>query len=286
MKPAPFAYHDPRTVDEVLSLLQRYGDEAKILAGGQSLIPLLNFRLSAPSALIDMNRVSELAYIRHQPGQLRIGAMTRQRQIEFSDLVHQHVPLLHRATQLIGHLPIRTRGTIGGSMVHADPAAEYPAVAVALDAEFVVQGPRGSRVLAAEDFFVSYLTTALMPDELLLEVRFPTACSSHGRAFVEFARRHGDFALVGIAALVEVRDERCHSARLATVGLGPRPVRLREVEHMLSQDGLSDTSRRAAGARAAELVEPDSDLHASAEFRRHLTRVLSQRAIQQAAACP
>jgi CO/xanthine dehydrogenase FAD-binding subunit len=179
-------------VDEVLSLLQRYGDEAKILAGGQSLIPLLNFRLSAPSALIDMNRVSELAYIRHQPGQLRIGAMTRQRQIEFSDLVHQHVPLLHRATQLIGHLPIRTRGTIGGSMVHADPAAEYPAVAVALDAEFVVQGPRGSRVLAAEDFFVSYLTTALMPDELLLEVRFPTACSSHGRAFVEFARRHGD----------------------------------------------------------------------------------------------
>ena len=220
MKPAPFAYHDPRTVDEALSLLGCYGDEAKVLAGGQSLMPVLNFRLSVPSVLIDINRVSELAYIRHQPGQLRIGAVTRQRQIEFSELVSQHAPLLHRATRLIGHLPIRTRGTIGGSMVHADPAAEYPTVAVALGAEFVVRGPRGSRVVAAEDFFVGYLSTALMPDELLLEVRFPTVCSSYGQAFVEFARRHGDFALVGIAALLEVRDDRCRSARLATAGLG------------------------------------------------------------------
>ena len=283
MKPAPFVYHAPRTVDEVLSLLQRYGDEAKVLAGGQSLMPLLNFRLSVPSVLIDINRVSELAYIRHQPGQLHIGAVTRQRQIEFSELVSQHVPLLHRATRLIGHLPIRTRGTIGGSMVHADPAAEYPTVAVALGAECVIRGPRGSRAVAAEDFFVGYLSTVLMPDELLLEVRFPTMYSSYGQAFVEFARRHGDFALVGIAALLEVQDGRCRSARLATAGLGPQPVRLREVEQMLIQDGLGEASRRAAAARAAELVEPDSDLHASAEFRRHLTRVLSQRAIQQAA---
>ena len=151
MKPAPFAYHDPRTVDEALSLLGHYGDEAKVLAGGQSLMPVLNFRLSVPSVLIDINRVSELAYIRHQPGQLRIGAVTRQRQIEFSELVSQHVPLLYRATRLIGHLPIRTRGTIGGSMVHADPAAEYPTVAVALGAEFVVRGPRGSRVVIEPD---------------------------------------------------------------------------------------------------------------------------------------
>ena len=286
MKPAPFVYHAPRTVDEVLSLLQRYGDEAKVLAGGQSLMPLLNFRLSVPSVLIDINRVSELAYIRHQPGQLHIGAVTRQRQIEFSELVSRHVPLLHRATRLIGHLPIRTRGTIGGSMVHADPAAEYPTVAVALGAECVIRGPRGSRAVAAEDFFVGYLSTVLMPDELLLEVRFPTMYSSYGQAFVEFARRHGDFALVGIAALLEVQDDRCRSARLATAGLGPQPVRLREVEQMLVQDGLGEASRRAAAARAAELVEPDSDLHASAEFRRHLTQVLSQRAIQQAAARP
>ena len=273
MKPAPFVYHDPRTVDEVLSLLQRYGDEAKVLAGGQSLMPLLNFRLSVPSVLIDINRVSELAYIRQQPGQLHIGAVTRQRQIEFSELVSRHVPLLHRATRLIGHLPIRTRGTIGGSMVHADPAAEYPTVAVALGAECVIRGPRGSRAVAAEDFFVGYLSTITM-------------YSSYGQAFVEFARRHGDFALVGIAALLEVQDDRCRSARLATAGLGPQPVRLREVEQMLVQDGLGEASRRAAAARAAELVEPDSDLHASAEFRRHLTQVLSQRAIQQAAARP
>ncbi len=282
MKPPPFAYHDPHSLEEALELLQRYGDEAKVLAGGQSLMPLLNFRLSAPTALIDINRVSALSYIQPEAGQIRIGALTRQRQIEFSLLVQEQLPLLHQATPLIGHLPIRTRGTIGGSMVHADPAAEYPAVAVALEAEFVLQGPSGKRTLPAEEFFVTYLTTALAPDELLVEIRFPSSPSTHGWAFEEFARRHGDFALVGIAALLEADAEQCRSARLATAGVGSTPLRLHDAEQMLERDGLTEHSIAAAATRAAELVEPDSDLHASADFRRHLTQVLTQRAIRQA----
>lgn len=286
MKPPPLDYHDPHSLDEALELLQRYGDDAKVLAGGQSLMPLLNFRISAPAVLIDINQISDLSYIQHEAGQIRIGALTRQRKIEFSPLVQEQLPLLHQATTLIGHLPIRTRGTIGGSMVHADPAAEYPAVAVALEAEFVVQGPSGTRVLPAEDFFVTYLTTAVRPDELLVEIRFPIAGSisgsTHGWAFVEFARRHGDFALVGIAALIDVKGEQYRSARLSTAGVGPTPTRLREVEQMLEKDGLTEKSVLAATSRAAELVEPDSDLHASADFRRQLTQVLTQRAIRQA----
>ena len=172
MKPPPFAYHDPTSIEEAVDLLQRYGNEAKVLAGGQSLMPLLNFRLSYPSALIDINRVANLSYIQQEDGQVRIGALTRQRAIEFSQLVRSQLPLLHEATTLVGHLPIRTRGTIGGSLAHADPAAEYPTVTMALDAELVIQGPSGQRVVSAGEFFVSYLTTALAPNEVLTEVRF------------------------------------------------------------------------------------------------------------------
>lgn len=293
MKPPLFDYHDPRSLEEALELLQRHRDEAKVLAGGQSLMPLLNFRVSAPTVLIDINRVSDLSYIRSHAGQLRIGALTRQRTIEFSPLVQKHLPLLHQATTLIGHLPIRTRGTIGGSMVHADPAAEYPAVAVALEAEFVVRGPSGTRIVSADDFFVTYLTTAVMPDELLVEIRFPITDSSGNPisgatsrcAFTEFSRRNGDFALVGVAALIDAegeKGEQCRSVRLATAGVGPTPIRLREVERLLEHNGLAQTSLIAAGCRAAELVEPDSDLHASGDFRRHLTQVLTQRAIRHA----
>lgn len=174
MKPPPFAYHDPTSIEEAVDLLQHYGGDAKVLAGGQSLLPLLNFRLSYPTALVDINRITALSYIQHEAGQLRIGALTRQRTIEFSALVREHLPLLSEATTLVGHLPIRTRGTIGGSLAHADPAAEYPAVATAVEAELVVQGPRGQRILRPEELFVGYLTTALAPDEVLVEVRFPT----------------------------------------------------------------------------------------------------------------
>jgi len=284
MKPPPFAYHDPISIEEALDLLQHYGGDARVLAGGQSLMPLLNFRLSYPTALVDINRIAALSYIQHEAGQLRIGALTRQRMIEFSMLVREHLPLLYEATTLVGHLPIRTRGTIGGSLAHADPAAEYPAVVTVMEAELVVQGPKGQRILRPEEFFVGYLTTALAPDELLVEVRFPTSSPTSGWAFAEFARRQGDFAIAGIAALLDSDGERCRRARLATAGVGPTPLRLRAAEQILEGEGLTESSIEAAAVRASELVEPDNDIHASAEFRRHLTRVLTRRALRQAKA--
>ena len=184
---------------------------------------------------------------------------------------------------LIGHLPIRTRGTVGGSLSHADPAAEYPAAATALEAELVLQNAGGTRVLRAEEFFVTYLTTALAPDEIVVEVRFPLSLSTSGWAFEEFAQRHGDFALAGVAAVLDANGEQCQLARLATAGVGPTPLRLRAVEHMLEQGGLTEQNIEAAAERAAELVEPGSDLHASADYRRHLVRVLTRRALRRAA---
>ena len=282
MKPPPFDYHAPTSIEETLDLLQRYGDEAKVLAGGQSLMPLLNFRLTYPAALIDVNRVAALSYIQQKDGQIRIGALTRQRTIEFSELIHSQLPLLYEATTLVGHLPIRTRGTIGGSLAHADPAAEYPTVAVALDAELVIQGPSGTRILSAEEFFVSYLTTALAPNEVLTEVRFSPSPPTSGWAFEEFARRHGDFAVVGVAAVIDTDGEQCRTARLAAAGVGPTPIRLRAAEDILMQAGITDQAIQSTSTKAAELVEPDSDIHASADFRRHLTQVLTRRAIKRA----
>jgi CO/xanthine dehydrogenase FAD-binding subunit len=282
MKPPRFDYHAPQTIDQAVDLLVRYGGDAKVLAGGQSLMPMLNFRLSRPAALVDVNRILALAYVREENGTLAFGAMTRQRTIEFSPLVAQRLPLLREATRWVGHLPIRSRGTIGGSIAHADPSAEYPAVLTALDGEVIVQGPKGRRTLKPGALFETYLTTSLAPDELLVEVRLPTTPAGAGHAFEEFARRHGDFAIVGIAALVVRDGERCTSARLASAGAGPVPVRLRAAEEILERDGLSDAAVEAAAARAAELVAPDSDIHASAEYRRHLTRVLTARALRRA----
>ena len=282
MKPPPFDYYDPTSVKETLDLLQRYGDEAKVLAGGQSLMPLLNFRLSYPSALIDINRVADLSYIQQKDGLIRIGALTRQRTIEFSELIRSQLPLLYEATTLVGHLPIRTRGTIGGSLAHADPAAEYPTVAMALNAELIIQGPNGTRVLSAEEFFVSYLTTALAPNEVITEVRFSSSPATSGWAFEEFARRHGDFAVVGIAAVIDTDGEQCRTARLAAAGVGPTPIRLSAAEDILTQAGVTDQGIQNAADKAAELVEPDSDIHASADFRRHLTQVLTRRAVKRA----
>ncbi len=282
MKPPRFDYHAPRSIDEAVALLARYGGDAKVLAGGQSLMPMLNFRLARPAALVDLNRIPALAYVREDDGTVAFGAMTRQRTIEFSPLVAQRVPLLREATRWVGHLPIRSRGTIGGSIAHADPSAEYPAVLTALEGEVVAQGPRGRRSLKPRELFETYLTTRLAPDELLVEVRLPAAPAGAGYAFEEFARRHGDFAIVGVAAMVVREGTRCTTARLATAGAGPVPVRLGAAEEILERDGLGDAAIEAAAARAAELVEPDADVHASAEYRRHLTRVLTARAVRRA----
>jgi len=282
VKPAKFDYHAPTSLDDAVALLQRYGGDAKILAGGQSLMPLLNFRLSRPAALVDLNRIPSLAYIREHDGQVRLGAMTRQRTIEFSPVVARRLPLLSEATKWVGHLPIRTRGTIGGSIAHADPSAEYPAVLTALEGEVVARGPKGERVVKAKDLFLTYLTTSLESDEVLSEIRLPVMPMGAGFALEEFARRHGDFAIVAIAALV-VRDAaRCKQARLATAGAGPVPVRLRAAEEILERDGVTDAAIDAAARRAAELVSPDSDIHASADYRRHLTMVLTRRALKRA----
>jgi CO/xanthine dehydrogenase FAD-binding subunit len=284
VKPARFDYHRPASLEEAITLLTRYGGEAKLLAGGQSLMPLMNFRLARPTALIDLNGIASLAYIREDDGHLRFGAMTRQRTIEFSPLVRRRLPLLAEATALVGHLPIRTRGTIGGSIAHADPSAEYPALLTALDGTVVARGPRGERTLRASELFESYLTTTLGPDEMLVEVRLPTMPDGAGFAFEEFSRRHGDFAIVGIAAMLVVQEERCTAARLVTAGVGPVPTRLRQAEEILEHEGYSAAAIEAVARRAGELVEPDTDIHASAAYRRNLTRVLTGRALRRAVA--
>ncbi len=282
MKPPKFDYHAPQSVDEALALLERYGGDAKLLAGGQSLMPLLNFRLSRPAALVDLNRMPSLAYVREANGQVRLGAMTRQRTIEFSPVVKERLPLLREATRWVGHLPIRTRGTIGGSIAHADPSAEYPAVLMALEGEVVARSPRGERVIKAADLFQTYLTTNLEADEIVVEVRLPAMEPGAGYALEEFARRHGDFAIIGIAAMVVRDGPRCRTARLAVAGAGPVPLRLRGAEEILERDGVGEAALEAAACRAAELVSPDSDIHASSDYRRHLTSVLTRRALTRA----
>ncbi|HEX5319622.1 MAG TPA: xanthine dehydrogenase family protein subunit M [Stellaceae bacterium] len=283
MKPAKFDYHAPASVDEALALLQRYGGEARLLAGGQSLVPMMNFRLVAPAALIDLNRVAGLDHIVADGATVRIGAMTRQRTIEFSPLIAARLPLLRQAVRWIGHLPTRSRGTIGGSIAHADPAAEIPMVLRALDGEVVARGPSGERRIAAADLFLSPLTTALQPDEILTEIRLPAMPENAGCAVEQFARRHGDFAIATVAAVVVQTGGGRHTVRLATGGVGPVPARLGAAETILEQEGFGRAALAAAGDKAAELVDPLSDRNASADYRRHLTAVLTRRAAAAAA---
>jgi CO/xanthine dehydrogenase FAD-binding subunit len=287
VKPAPFAYYDPTTIDEAVSLLAEHGSEAKVLAGGQSLMPLLNMRLARPAVVVDVNRVDGLDYIRQENGGLAIGALTRQRSIERSDVVARTQPLLAGATRLIAHPQIRNRGTVGGSIAHADPAAEYPAVALALDAEMRVAGPRGARAIQAEEFFVTYLTTALEPDELVTEVRLPALPPRTGWSVMELSRRHGDFALAGVAATLTLASNgECARARIVLFGFGVGPTSLRAIaaEQLLPGARLSDALVDAAADSAAKAIEePLSDIHASGDYRRHLARVLTKRALVEAA---
>ena len=226
MKPPPFEYHAPGSLPEALDLLARLGPDAKVLAGGQSLVPLLNLRLARPAHLVDINNLAELGEIQPLDGGLKIGAMVRQRAAERSDLVRERCPLMAEALPFIGHPQIRNRGTVGGSLAHADPASELPAVAAALDADLVVQSVRGERVLKPEDFFVSFLTTSLEPDELLVELRVPAWPSGAGWAYLEISRRHGDFAMVGVASIVRLAaDGSVAEARLAYTGAGGAPIR-------------------------------------------------------------
>ncbi|HEY7519118.1 MAG TPA: xanthine dehydrogenase family protein subunit M [Methylomirabilota bacterium] len=284
MKPPRFDYLLPRTLDEALGLLAQHGEEAKVLAGGQSLVPLLNFRLIRPTYLVDLNDIPGLDGIRVDDGHLAIGAMTRQRAAETSPIVRERCPLLAEAMPQIGHVQIRNRGTIGGSLAHADPAGELPAVVAALDGELLLRSRRGERRLKPSQFFVGYLSTATAPDELLVEARVPVSPPRTGTAFMEVSRRHGDFALVGVAATVTVDGGGvCTGCAIAVTGVGPTPVVAGEAAGALvgvkpTADVLAEVGRRVSSALA-----PDSDLHASADYRKHLAGVLTRRALARAA---
>ena len=284
MKPAPFDYAAPATVDEAVTLLAARGDEAKILAGGQSLVPMMNFRLVRPAYLIDINRIDSLAGIAERDGRLHIGAMTRHRAVERSALVGEKNGLLAEGVRLIGHAAIRSRGTVGGSIVHADPTAELPAILAALDGAVKVVGPNGRRTIGWRDLFQTYFTTSLEPSEICEEVIIPTLPPGAGWAFEEFARRHGDFAVVGIAVVLWAEGGRCTEARIAVTGAGPTPVRATEAEACLTGEAPTPALFEEAGRRVVEAVEPDADLHASEAYRRHLAKVLTVRALRRAAA--
>lgn len=283
MKPAKFDYAVAESAAEAVDLLATHGPDARLLAGGQSLMPALNFRLSRPSILIDLNRIAELAYIREADGHLAVGAMTRQRAIENSETIRRFAPLWHEGTRNIAHLPIRSRGTLGGSLSNADPAAEGPAMSMALDASMVILGPRGERVSRAADFFRGPLTTALEPDEMLIEIRIPKAPAGAGWSFTEISRRRGDFAMVGIAAQIVMDKGNVSEARLAVCGMGDGPERLSGAEAALIGGPASDAAIETAANDAYAAVSPQSDIHASADYRRKLVRTLTTRAVREAA---
>jgi len=283
MKLPPFAYEAPTTVAEAVDLLVEHGDEASVLAGGQSLIPLLALRLARPAVLVDINGVDELSGVSADNGQVAIGAVTREYVAEESPAIADAVPLLAAALPLIGHEAIRSRGTIGGSLAHADPAAELPAVARALDAEFVVRGPAGERVIPAAEWFEGFLTTARSPDELLTEVRFPAAKPGTGSSFEEVARRHGDFAMVGLAASLVLSGGVISEARLAFAGVSDVPVRATAAEDLLTGERPSAELFDEAARRATQDLDPPADLHGSSDYRKTVAAAVARRGLRAAA---
>jgi carbon-monoxide dehydrogenase medium subunit len=284
VKPAPFAYHRPSTVEEALATLAAHGPEAKALAGGQSLIPAMNFRLAKPAVLVDLNGVTELAFVRAGNDGTRIGAMARQRTVERDPMVGRAVPLLAEALPHVAHAQIRNRGTIGGSVAHADPAGEIGAVLLALGARFVLRGPAATRTVPADGFYTGLFATALEPGELLVEVIVPPAPPRTGWSFLEVARRHGDYALAGVAATVALDEAgRCRDARIALLGVAEGPVlATRAAKALAGERPTEKVFKEAAGAAAAKDIEPPGDIHASAAYRRQLVAVLTRRALATA----
>jgi CO/xanthine dehydrogenase FAD-binding subunit len=284
MKPAPFDYVAPESVPEVLTLLAEHGEDAKILAGGQSLVPMMNLRLVRPKVLVDINRVAGLSYIREHNGHLRIGAMTRHRDVERSPVVERLNGLLSEGIRYVGHSAIRARGTVGGSIVHADPTAELPLMLAALEGAIRVAGPRGSRTIKWDELFLSYFTTSMEQGEICEEVVMPVLPAGAGWGFEEFTHRLGDFAIVAVAAIVQAdAARRCTVARVAVAGAGATPVRVRAAEQFLTGQLLTDGVLGEAARIVSREVEPESDLHASDVFRRHLAGTMAGRALRRAA---
>lgn len=283
MKPAAFDYLRPSTVEEACQYLQEFGEEGKLIAGGQSLVPILNMRLSTPECLIDISGLEELKYIREEGDWLRIGALTRQRDVERSALVREKTPLLAEALPYIGHMQTRNRGTFGGSLVHADPTAEIPLSLLALQAAVVIQSVEEIREVNVEDFFITYLTTDLMPIEMLREVKIPIGSIPKGYSFQEYSRKHGDFALVAAACVLDVDEqERIASVRLTLGGVDAVPVLAREVEGLILGEKLTDSLLLEASRAAAADIDPEGDLHASREYRLHLAQVFAARVLETA----
>ena len=283
MKPPPFRYVRAGSLEDALSALASEGDEARLLAGGQSLIAMMNLRLVRPSALVDVNGVSELDYIRSDDDTLTVGALTRLSAAEASQEIAHACPLMSEAIGHIAHRPIRNRGTVGGNLAHADPSSELPAVALAVDAQMVVRRSGAERRVAADDFFVGALTTSMEPNEALTAIAVPRAPSGQGWSFMEVSPRKGDYALVGVAVTLSVEDGRCTGCRVVYTGNGDRARRIPEAESAVVGEAAGSTTFSAAGKAAGRHIEPNSDLHASAEYRRDIAASLTRRALQRAA---
>jgi carbon-monoxide dehydrogenase medium subunit len=285
MKPAPFDYVAPASLAEALALKAQHGDDAKFLAGGQSLIPAMNFRLATAALLVDLNRLGELDYVHaDEHGGLRLGALTRQRRLERDPLVGRHAPLLREAMPEVAHPQIRNRGTLGGSLAHADPAAELPVIAVALEARVRAQSAAGERWLPAAEFFQGLFTTALAADEMLVEVALPPLPPNTGTAFVEFARRRGDYALMGVAAVVTLDPAgRCQAARLVYLNAGDGPVTASAAAaELIGETSMPEVIAEAAAHAAKSEIDPLGNVHATPAYQRHLARVLTRRALERA----
>jgi len=281
MKPPPFSYHDPRTIDDAVSLLATL-ENAKVLAGGQSLMPMLNMRYVMPDHVVDLNKIEDLSYIREDGDALEIGALTRQRDLEFSEVVQRKCPLMHEALLQVGHRQTRNRGTLGGSLSHLDPAAEMPAVCATSDAIVRVKGPNGEREIPFAEFPAGYMTPSIEMDELVTSIRVPCWPEGHGYAFVEFARRHGDFAIASAGALLEVGGDGTISRAAVTVGgVGPAPVRVSALEETITGTAGSEESFRAACEVCRE-IDAMGDVYASTEYRQHLAAVMARRALVKA----
>lgn len=288
MKPAWFDYYAPRSLEEALRILADAGRDGRVLAGGQSLMPMLNCRLLNPDVLVDINRIAALNRLDAAGDALTVGALVRHADLLHDDRVRDGWPLLFEATKQVAHPAIRNRGTVCGSVAHNDPAAEHPTVLMTLDGTVVIAGAAGRREIPAEQFFTGILSTALQPGEMVVEVRYPRPPSGTGAGFVEFARRLGDFAMAGAAATLTMRDGVCERARLSIVGMGEGPFRARAAEEMLTMRRLGDDEGQDAFAEAAAkvtaAVEPADDVHASSSYRRHLAGVMAQRALKMALA--
>lgn len=283
MIPGAFDYHAPTSLDEAVALLQQHGDDAKILAGGQSLIPAMRFRLSMPEVLIDINGVKGLEYVREDNGHLAIGSMTRESDLEDAAVVQQKYHLLHDTAGVIADPLVRNQATVGGNIAHADPANDHPATLLAYNAEVVALGPNGTRTIAIDDFFVDLFENALTDDEILTEIRIPAPAANSGGAYVKVERKVGDYAISAVAVQLTMDGDTCTAARIGLTNVSPVPMRAKNAEQALIGNAITDDVLEAAGAAAAAECDPSQDLRGSVAYKRDLTRVLVKRAIQKAA---